>query len=266
MILAYLSFGLVISSIIIQVFLLVLREERLKLLIPIINCAGASSLAVLLISRSITINFVSLIGVFDVTLFFAFCLLMISAVYGFWKRLKANPVLLLWITILVFAFLALSSSPLIPKEAYPPVPALQSGWLIMHVTLAFIGESFFATAFISSILFLISKADSKKEYFDRLTYSLIIAGFPIFTLGSLIFGAVWAEAAWGSYWSWDLKEIWALATWLVYLTYLHLRLVAKKSKTAQAWLSIVGFIFTMFTFLGVSFLLPSAHSYLRSVF
>ena len=94
-------------------------------------------------------------------------------------------------------------------------------------------------------------------------YTTIIIGYPIFTAGALIFGAIWAEAAWGSYWSWDPKETWALVTWLVYTAFLHSRLVMKLKGRVSAIFSLVGFIFTIFTFWGVNYLLAGLHSYAR---
>ncbi len=72
---------------------------------------------------------------------------------------------------------------------------------------------------------------------------------------------MWAQAAWGAYWSWDPKETWALITWLTYTAYLHTRLVPGLRGKASATLSIVGFAFTIFTFFGVNFLLSGLHSY-----
>jgi cytochrome c-type biogenesis protein CcsB len=129
------------------------------------------------------------------------------------------------------------------------------------VTLSFIGESFFIVAFVSSILYLGSRDEEKRERLDRLTYTSIGIGYPIFTVGALIFGAIWAQTAWGNYWSWDPKETWALITWLVYTAFLHTRLVRRLRGRISAILSIVGFAFTIFTFFGVNYLLSGLHSY-----
>ncbi len=96
---------------------------------------------------------------------------------------------------------------------------------------------------------------------DRLMATSIGIGYPIFTAGALVFGAIWAETAWGSWWSWDPKEIWALITWLIYTAYLHTRLVRKMRGRVSAVLVIVGFLATLFTFFGVNFLLSGLHSY-----
>ena len=95
---------------------------------------------------------------------------------------------------------------------------------------------------------------------DDLTYKMITIGFPLLTL-MLITGSIWANRAWGSYWSWDPKEDWALITWLVYATYLHVRITRGWSGRKSAYFSIVGFAVVMFTFLGVTYLLPGMHAY-----
>jgi cytochrome c-type biogenesis protein CcsB len=86
-------------------------------------------------------------------------------------------------------------------------------------------------------------------------------GFVFLTAG-IFTGSLWAYQAWGSFWSWDPKETWALVMWLVYLFYLHGRLIAGWRGRKSAWLAIAGFAVMIFTYLGVSFLLPGLHSYL----
>jgi cytochrome c-type biogenesis protein CcsB len=98
---------------------------------------------------------------------------------------------------------------------------------------------------------------------DKLIYRAIALGYPLFTVGGLIFGMVWANKAWGRYWGWDPKETWALITFLVYSIYLHVRLARGWNGTWTACLSIVGFIVTMFTLFGVNFLISGLHSYAR---
>ncbi|HUV08506.1 MAG TPA: cytochrome c biogenesis protein CcsA, partial [Spirochaetia bacterium] len=147
------------------------------------------------------------------------------------------------------------------KEILPPIPALQSYWLVLHVTFAFIGEAFFVVGFFAAIYFLVLKDEGRRKAVDRFMYTAIAIGYPIYTAGALIFGAIWAQSAWGKYWSWDPKETWALITWLVYTAFLHTRLIRRMRGTVSAVLVIVGFLFTLFTFFGVNFLLSGLHSY-----
>ncbi len=95
---------------------------------------------------------------------------------------------------------------------------------------------------------------------DRLTYRTVVLAFPLLTL-MVITGAVWANESWGRYWGWDPKETWALITWLFYAAFLHVRLVQGWKGRRSALLAVLGFIAVLFTYLGVSFLLPGLHSY-----
>jgi ABC-type transport system involved in cytochrome c biogenesis permease subunit len=163
--------------------------------------------------------------------------------------------------MIAIILMMIASSPLIPKAALPPIPALRSNWLVLHVSFSFIGEAFFVVGFITAILFLATKDEKKRLDFDRLTYTTIGIGYVFFTAGALVFGAIWAEQAWGRWWSWDPKETWALVTWLVYTVYLHVRLIMKRKDSLPAVISVVGFLCTVFTFFGVNYLLPGLHSY-----
>jgi len=184
---------------------------------------------------------------------------------GKFKIRKAGPYFLL----IVIALMALASSPLMPKEASPLVPALQSYWLWLHVSITLLGEAFFAIAFVTSILYLVADSKERKgkttslssEKLDSISYRCIAVGFPLFTLGGLIFGMVWAYMAWGSYWSWDPKEVWSLITWFVFALYLHTRLVMGWKGRRSAWIAIIGFLAALFTYFGVNYLLAGLHSY-----
>lgn len=148
--------------------------------------------------------------------------------------------------------------------ARPLMPALQSNWLVLHVVTCFFSYGAFAISFIASIAYLIP---TKKKYFsqeqlDQVIYKSILFGFPLLTLG-VASGAVWANEAWGQYWSWDPKETWALITWMIYALYLHLRLMRGWSEKKLAWVALVGFSFVIFTYVGVNFLLSGLHSYAK---
>jgi cytochrome c-type biogenesis protein CcsB len=171
--------------------------------------------------------------------------------------------------LIVIALMALASSPLMPKQAMPLVPALQSYWLWLHVSITLIGEAFFAVAFITSIMYLVADSKEKKgkktglpsTKLDSISYRCVAVGFPIFTLGGLVFGMIWAYKAWGSYWSWDPKEVWSLITWFVFALYLHTRVVMGWKGRRSALIAILGFLAALFTYFGVNYLLAGLHSY-----
>ncbi len=98
------------------------------------------------------------------------------------------------------------------------------------------------------------------EMLDRITYKTIAIAFPLLTL-MIAAGAYWANRTWGSYWSWDPKETWAAITWLVYAGYLHMRITRGWRGRRAAYFAILGFAVVMFTFFGVTYLLPGLHAY-----
>merc|ERR1712087_672706 len=108
------------------------------------------------------------------------------------------------------------------------------------------------------------KADNTKlsllESIDNLSYRTISFGFPLLTIG-IIAGAVWANEAWGSYWSWDPKETWALITWLVFASYLHARITKTWQGEKPAMIAAVGFFVVWICYLGVNFLGKGLHTY-----
>lgn len=213
------------------------------------------------IQRSIAINYVALTGTYESLIFYTAIITILAALYRFQKKIPFYKTVYFVITFFAVIFLAVASSPITGKEALPPVPALRSLWLVFHVAFSFIGEAFFVAAFAASVAFLLSKDKEKAAGFDRVTYTAIAVGYPIFTAGALIFGAIWAQKAWGRWWGWDPKETWGFITWLVYTFYLHVRLITKKSGALPAWISVIGFLCTVFTFFGVNYILPGLHSY-----
>ena len=154
----------------------------------------------------------------------------------------------------------------------PLVPALQSNWLIAHVFTCFIGYAAFAVSCGTGIMYLVKsldKGDSPNsllatlpslKVIDDITHKIILFGF-IWLSGGIISGAVWANSAWGTYWSWDPKETWSLITWFIYASALHARFTRGWGGKRIAWIAIIGFLAVAFTYYGVNFLLSGLHSY-----
>ena len=214
-----------------------------------------------IIYRSTVINFVAVTNTYESLVFFSAMIALIVFLYRIQKRIRYLPLIGIGATVIALALLALSSSPIAPSGIEPPIPALQSYWLVLHVTMSFIGEAFFTVSFIASIIYLTTKNEDRKKNLDQIIYTTIGIGYPIFTAGALIFGAIWAKSAWGSYWGWDPKETWALITWLTYTAYLHTRFVRKFRGKFSAIIALVAYAFTLFTFFGVNYLLSGLHSY-----
>jgi cytochrome c-type biogenesis protein CcsB len=170
------------------------------------------------------------------------------------------------VALLACLLLAYASFGGVDSRIKPLMPALKSNWLLIHVVTAFLGYAAFALAFGAALLYLVQDRRPRASLppvaqLDRLIYRATVLGFFLLTLGILT-GAVWAETAWGRYWSWDPKETWSLITWFIYATLLHARLLKGWQGRRIAWLAVLGFMAVLFTYFGVSFLLAGLHSYL----
>lgn len=99
------------------------------------------------------------------------------------------------------------------------------------------------------------------DLLDEISYRSVLIGFPVFTLGALIFGMIWAQTAWSRFWNWDPKEVWALITWLFYAAFLHLRLSRGWHGEKSAWLAVIGFGIIMFNLIFVNLVIAGLHSY-----
>jgi cytochrome c-type biogenesis protein CcsB len=100
-----------------------------------------------------------------------------------------------------------------------------------------------------------------KDTLDDIGYRAVAIGFPIFTLGALIFAMIWAQQAWDRFWGWDPKEVWALITWLFYAAFLHIRMLRGWQGIRSAWLLVIGFCIIMFNLLAVNLLIVGLHAY-----
>nr|QIZ74342.1 heme attachment to plastid cytochrome c [Draparnaldia mutabilis] len=184
-----------------------------------------------------------------------------------------------------FSFIDAFATFSLPQEMQKTsalVPALQSNWLVMHVTIMILSYAALICGCLLSIAFLIITRVSPLNPFlmngysestnsevsqifpalssfslklaknlDNLSYRVLGIGFPLLTIG-ILSGSVWANEAWGSYWSWDPKETWALLTWLVFAIYLHTRLTKGWQGKKPAIIAAFGFIVVWICFIGVS--------------
>ncbi|MFC1572253.1 c-type cytochrome biogenesis protein CcsB [Candidatus Eisenbacteria bacterium] len=169
-----------------------------------------------------------------------------------------------FIAPLIIAIMAIAS--LLPTQIHQQlVPALQSYWLHIHVSMAALSEGAFAVSCGLSIYYLIKQRRSGVDpaeltRIDMLNHRAISIGYPLFTLGALFAGAIWAYDAWGSFWSWDPKEVGSLIIWLFYTGYLHARYQRGWRGRRAAILAIIGFAMVILSFLGNLFL-GGQHSY-----
>lgn len=289
---------------------------------------------------------IPLTNLYESLIFFVWCVILGYLIIEWKYKNRSFGAFITPIAGMALAFIDISG---MSKDIHPLIPALQSNWLLAHVTLSFIAYATFAISFATAIMYLAVTTDNKKsgtyifwtvtlgifisvlvamgidfltfkiavrtpeafiksylfkatfrsasdiivlfsyavsavfvylvwrygyalkkliesfsispDLLDDLTYKNIAIGFPIFTLGGLIFGAIWADQAWGKYWSWDPKETWSLILWFVYAFYLHARFLRGWRGHKIAIVAVIGFVCTIFTYLGVNLLLSGLHAY-----
>lgn len=291
------------------------------------------------------IRSIPLTNLYESLIFFVWCLILGYLILEFKYKNRSFGAFVTPVAGLALAFIDLSG---MSKEIHPLIPALQSNWLLAHVTMSFIAYAAFAISFSTGLMYLIITTEKKNqpayifwtvtlgifitlmlamgldfitfrvavkpeefiknylfrssflnnstsiqilswlstaaiifiswrfgyvlrgiiekfnisaEILDELTYKSIAIGFPIFTLGGLIFGAIWADQAWGTYWSWDPKETWSLITWFIYAFYLHGRMIRGWRGKRVAIVAVLGFLAVIITYMGVNLLLSGLHSY-----
>jgi cytochrome c-type biogenesis protein CcsB len=184
----------------------------------------------------------------------------------------------LWVFVLVPVLILLAvSGKWLYTNAAPVMPALQSYWLPIHVSVVSLGSGVFLVAGVASMLFLLKMSKYGQpgstgllasvaaklpdaQTLDRIAYRTTIFGFPIFGFG-VIFGAIWAEEAWGRYWGWDPKETVSFIAWVVYAAYLHARSTAGWRDKKAAWINVVGFVAMVFNLFFINLVTVGLHSY-----
>ncbi len=175
------------------------------------------------------------------------------AIYIYFEIRYQLRILALMVLPVALGLLAYATT--VPSEITPLVPALQNDLLLtVHVAVAIIAYGAFTVAFGAAVLYLIQHRDSirwlpKKAILDEIGYKAVMVGFPMMAL-VIILGALWADIAWGTYWSWDPKETASLVTWLIYGGYLHARVLRGWRGQRSAVLLILGFGATLFTYYG----------------
>ncbi|MGQ9569329.1 MAG: c-type cytochrome biogenesis protein CcsB [Thermodesulfovibrionales bacterium] len=343
-----------IIAMIIYITYLAFRNKTVGIVATTLTIIGFSSqtIAILLrwkefydVSGMGILRSVPLTNLYESIIFFVWCLILGYLIIEFKYKNRSFGAFVTPVAGLALAFIDITG---MSKEIHPLIPALQSNWLLAHVTMSFIAYAAFAISFSTGLMYLIINTDKKsqpvyifwtftlgvllvllismgidfmtfkvavrpeefiKNYMfrasfmnnsvavqivswistvaiiflvwkfgnilkaviekfnistqilDEITYKSIAIGFPIFTLGGLIFGAVWADQAWGTYWSWDPKETWSLITWFIYAFYLHGRMIRGWRGKRVAVVAVLGFLAVIVTYLGVNLLLSGLHSY-----
>lgn len=250
-----------------------ISSERRDRTVPLLATAGAwtltlalASLTISLVARTVAARRPPYASQYEFAIAFAWGILLVYVVLIRGRHARG-----LGLTTLALALGLLLYASTLPSALLPPVPALQNPLLLgLHVGSAIAAYGANAVAFGAATLFLVQAAARSRtgrylsilpsvRVLDELAYRAVMVGFPMLA-ATLLLGSWWASIAWGYYWNWDPKECAALATWLTYGAYLHVRVQREQQCKACAVLLVLGFAATLFTFAGNLFF-DSLHSY-----
>nr|YP_009106488.1 heme attachment to plastid cytochrome c [Geminella minor]AIT95231.1 heme attachment to plastid cytochrome c [Geminella minor] len=276
------------------IYIIIFPNKKIKLFTNFGVVLANFSLIGLLLIRWLNSGHFPLSNLYESLIFLSwtFILFYIILNYFFSNNFEIFGALLFPIILFIYSFANFS----IPEElqnATPLIPALQSNWLMMHVTIMMLSYCSLLIGCLLSISFLVLNFKNIKIFqkeqvldfknlklinnliqidsnivfenklikiLDNLSYRLLTIGFFFLTLG-IISGSIWANEAWGSYWSWDPKETWAFITWLIFAIYLHSRIIKGWSGVKPAIIATFGFFIVWVCYLGVNLLGKGLHSY-----
>ena len=253
-------------------------------------------LIVSLVIRSMHAKYFALSNMYESLLVVSIGMQLVFLALDRWFKLRT-----LGLPVAILLMISLIYDINLPTTIHPLQPALQSYWRSIHVPIILLSYALFTVAFLSSLVFLvkdywlggkggsgggqsltpamagpsqrfemmegqdalnmeIALIQDKANLYDEITYRCVAFGFPMLTLG-IILGGIWANEAWGNYWSWDPKESMSLVTLLGYGVYLHLRVNGEHSPRTLAWVSVTGFVLMLVTYFGVNLMGLGLHSY-----
>jgi cytochrome c-type biogenesis protein CcsB len=255
------SFVIYIIALISSVVTLLVKKRSADIITTVLLLLGVVAQSVYIGLRWDAANRAPFSNMFESLVLFGWTIVVIYLIV----RIKVK-VPWLGVATALMALVALAYASTFKSDIEPLVPALQSNWLTFHVFTCFMGYGGFAVSFVASLGYLVGVRDGgtmSEESSDML--ELVVAknisfGFLFLTIG-IITGAVWANSAWGTYWSWDPKETWSLITWIIYAVFLHCRYVRGLRGKRAIMISVIGFLSVLFTYVGVNFLLSGLHSY-----
>ena len=233
---------------------------------------GVALHLVAFVTRGLAANRFPLGNLYEYILFMTAVIMVVAAVVVQRKNWHTVwPWLLFPMVIAMFL-----NSTVFHMQAAPVVPALQSYWLPVHVSSASIGASVGLVSGAFALLYLLRMRQPRGEEhgflgailrplpdaktLDQIAYKTAVVTLPLFGIG-VVFGAIWAEVAWGRFWGWDAKETVSMITWILYAAYLHARATAGWKSTAAAWINVFAMAMTIFNMTYVNTVIAGLHSY-----
>jgi len=197
-------------------------------------------------------------NLFATLFFFSWALALIYLYFELRYRIRATGLFVMLLNLILLA-------GALPRDASISalIPALDTPLFSLHIIFSFIGYAFFAMAFSIGVLYLCQSRMQSDLLPDlptlrRINEEAIFLGFGLFTL-CMIAGSLWAHIAWGHWFSWNIKSVWSVLVWMFYAGMCHAKFVRRWQGGVYAWLSIAGFGFVLFTYLGIGLLLESNH-------
>jgi len=226
-----------------------------------------------LILRTINAGRLPLVNGYEFLIAFVWAIVLFYLWFEYRYKIQTVGLFIMPIVWLLMAYVAVAM-PDSQKAIAPLMPALKSNWLSVHVATAILAYGAFAISFGLALMYLLKESWADKnikvdsllyhlpplEVLDEISYQFITLGFFLLSI-VIVSGAIWAEQAWGSYWSWDPKETWSLITWMIYGACLHARQTYEWRGHRAILLAVIGFAAVLFTFFGVNYLLSGLHSY-----
>jgi ABC-type transport system involved in cytochrome c biogenesis permease subunit len=248
----YISVGLWIVG---ALLMLLPKKYKKECLFPAFAIAGTAALAIFTIGLWITLERPIFRTLGETRLWYALFISLLGIIIYY--RWKYWWMLLVSVGMATLFLLINLSHPEVFDKTMPP--ALQSPWFIPHVIVYIIGYVLLGVSSLIGIIGLIFNWRSKPiDKIVKMADNIVYLGFAFLTFG-LLFGALWAKEAWGSYWTWDPKETWSFLTWMVYLLYIHFRVYKKESIKTALWILALSFVILLICWFGINYL-PSAQN------
>ena len=278
---------LYLAAMVLYFTFIAVKKDGLAKAAVALQATGLALHTAALVCRGIGAGRLPLTNQYEFATSFAWGLCLVSLIFVIRFKFPVLGAFAAPVTFIVIGYAAMQS-----REVRELMPALRSSWLGIHVSTAIIAYGAFGVSFVLGVIFLLrggipdrdwssqppliravirlrdgiirrvilDQHIPDREKLDAIAYRSVSLGL-LFLTFTIITGAIWAERAWGSYWSWDPKETWSLVTWIIYAAYLHLRLRRGWQGRAAAIFAVVGFVCVIFTYIGVNTLLPGVHSY-----
>lgn len=230
-----------------------------------LQAIAAGCLLAALVLRSLQAGFLTINNMYESLVALSFWVQTVYCVAAF-RQNRLNPqqiplALSFGWAVQALLLLVLGFALTLPTEVAPLQAALRSYWRAIHVPLILLSYALFSVAFVGSIIRLLAKEKpGETSPLDAVVTGCVAVGFPLLTVG-IVLGGLWANEAWGSYWSWDPKESMALATLMGYGLYMHLQLTEQASPKTLHWVSLGAFGLLLITYFGVNLMGVGLHSY-----